>query len=179
MSDGYKSIPGWFDFQNIYQQAVNEAAHGAHFVEIGCSRGRSAAYMAAAIHDSAKCIHFDCIDPWPPRPGMPDGFYYVFLKNIDRLGLTEYVRPIRLPSLEAVLQYADGELDFGFIDGNHTYEMVGADIDAWLPKIKPGGVLAGHDYRGRFAGVRRAVNERFKGDQVRRRGNSWWHRVAS
>ena len=54
------------------------------------------------------------------------------------------------------------ELDFVFIDADHTYLAVKADIQAWAPKIKTGGLLCGHDYgtgRGTPAGVKRAVDE--------------------
>jgi hypothetical protein len=55
-------------------------------------------------------------------------------------------------------------LDFAFIDGNHRYEHVRADLHAWWPKIRAGGLLSGHDYgvcrdaTGQW-GVRCAVDE--------------------
>ena len=42
-----------------------------------------------------------------------------------------------------------------------TYLITKADISAWLPKIKVGGVIAGHDYIGEWPGVKQAVNEAF------------------
>jgi hypothetical protein len=46
-----------------------------------------------------------------------------------------------------------------FIDGGHHYEAVKKDL-AWWSKLKPGGVLAGHDYIAKaFPGVLRAVGE--------------------
>ena len=53
-----------------------------------------------------------------------------------------------------------GELDFVFIDGEHGYEAAKADVEAWWPKVRSGGLLVGHDYdRHRFPGVCRAVDE--------------------
>lgn len=49
--------------------------------------------------------------------------------------------------------------DFVFIDADHSYEGVIADIRAWRPRVKPGGLLCGHDYEPRFPGVARAVAE--------------------
>ncbi len=62
----------------------------------------------------------------------------------------------------------DGELDFVYLDADHTYEAVKADIAAWWPKVRVGGTLGGHDYIGieRFGvtfGVIRAVDEFVKG----------------
>ncbi len=50
------------------------------------------------------------------------------------------------------------EFDFVYIDAEHTYEACKADIAAWYPLIRLGGVLSGHDYGG-FPGVTRAVDE--------------------
>jgi predicted O-methyltransferase YrrM len=51
-------------------------------------------------------------------------------------------------------------VDLVFIDGDHHYEHVKSDIQAWLPHIKPGGVLCGHDYGyEKWAGVKQAFDE--------------------
>jgi hypothetical protein len=42
--------------------------------------------------------------------------------------------------------FADGSLDAVFLDGSHEAAAVEADVRAWLPKVRPGGVLAGHDW---------------------------------
>lgn len=52
----------------------------------------------------------------------------------------------------------DGVHDFVFIDANHTYESAKEDITIWLPKIRTGGLICGHDYGGRYAGVKKAVH---------------------
>jgi len=51
-------------------------------------------------------------------------------------------------------------LDFVYIDAEHTYDACKADLHAWYPLIRPGGVISGHDYGG-FPGVTRAVDEFF------------------
>ena len=69
-------------------------------------------------------------------------------------------------SVEAARRVTDGSQDFVFIDGEHTYEEVRRDIMSWWPKVRIGGILCGHDYRGlavpgaEFRGqVKRAVDE--------------------
>jgi predicted O-methyltransferase YrrM len=68
----------------------------------------------------------------------------------------------RSPSTEVAADFADGELDWVYIDGDHTYEAVKADLEAYCRALKPGGLLTGDDY-GEAGwwdnGVTRAVDE--------------------
>ena len=58
-------------------------------------------------------------------------------------------------------------LDFVYIDGNHNYEFVKEDIKISLSKLKPGGIISGHDHCKESPGVIKAVNEIFgKPDKV-------------
>jgi hypothetical protein len=60
---------------------------------------------------------------------------------------------------------------------------VAADIKAWLPKVRSGGILAGHDYDNtakygnRFKGVDRAVNENFAGRFKVETDHVWWVQI--
>jgi hypothetical protein len=79
---------------------------------------------------------------------------------------------LRGPSVTAAKAIADSSLDFVFIDADHTYDAVTADLAAWWPKVRPGGILSGHDYGGRknrlgIWGVKRAVDEFAIGRAVR------------
>lgn len=66
----------------------------------------------------------------------------------------------------AAANFPDKFFDLVYLDANHSYEAVMADLAAWAPKIRPGGTFAGHDYmdgvrkEGVF-GVQTAVNEFF------------------
>lgn len=53
---------------------------------------------------------------------------------------------IRKTSMDAAKDFADGSLDFVYIDGNHQFKYVAEDISEWSKKVKKGGVIAGHDY---------------------------------
>jgi predicted O-methyltransferase YrrM len=79
------------------------------------------------------------VDPWP---GL---MYRVFLANLQIFDLEDVVVPLRSLSVEAAAQFEDGSLDGVFLDGSHIYEDVLADIDAYRPKIRRGGILFGHD----------------------------------
>ena len=75
---------------------------------------------------------------------------------------------LRMPSLEAVKLFPNRYFDLVFIDSDHRYEPTKNDIEAWLPKVKRGGILSGHDYEIRHhrhsrhhKGVVQAVDETF------------------
>lgn len=155
----------WFTFPALYSAMVSKFPSGSHFVEIGSWKGKSAAYMGVEIHNSKKNIKFDCIDIWSDQPYngyaenqdvFGEDFYALFLKNIEPV--SHIITPIRKDSSTAASDYADGSLDFVFIDADHTYEGVKKDLIAWYPKVKKGGIFSGHDY-GWTEHIRQAVDE--------------------
>ena len=56
------------------------------------------------------------------------------------------VVPVRASSVEAASGVPDASLDAVYLDGDHAYEAVAADLAAWWPKLVPGGLMAGDDY---------------------------------
>jgi predicted O-methyltransferase YrrM len=66
-------------------------------------------------------------------------------------------------SWEIADQIDDGSVDLVYIDGDHTYEAVLKDLNAWVPKIKKGGIVCGDDIG--WPGVKKAVDEFFLKDQ--------------
>lgn len=149
----YETIPGWFDYADLYAAWVRQLADGAHVVEVGGWKGKSAAYMGVEIANSGKRIRYDVVDTWqgsadePIHQDDPDvqngRLFDVFLANTAPV--SEFIRPIRSTSVEAASSYDDASLDAVFLDGGHDTASVVADCEAWWPKVRPGGILAGHD----------------------------------
>lgn len=155
----------WFNFPKLYSRMVRLFPSGSTFVEIGSWKGKSSAYMAVEIANSNKDIKFYCVDTWQGSQEHKDfdlsGLYETFICNMKPL--EEYYFPLKISSVEASKKFKDNSLDFVFIDGSHEYEDVKQDILTWLPKVKDGGILAGHDFylesHDYFPGVRKAVKE--------------------
>lgn len=181
MEHFYQNIHGWMDYQDLYTMMVNQAPDPAHFVEVGSWKGCSAAYMAVEIINSQKNIQLDCVDTWLGSPEHQAGGQFqdadciagqLFEKFQENMApVAHVVSAKRGESLMVVEEYQDASLDFVFIDANHTYEHVKADILAWLPKIKSGGYLAGHDYT--WPGPRQAVDELFAATRTLIGPSSW------
>jgi hypothetical protein len=158
MEHFYNSIEGWFSYDYIYKHIVETAEDGELFVEVGSFKGRSSAYMAVEIANSGKDILFDCVDTWQGSEEHQIGagaevkevvegtLYKTFLKNMKPVH--GYYRPIKMTSVEAAELYDDESIDFIMIDGAHEFDDVVADIRAFLPKMKNGGVMTGDDVWG-------------------------------
>ena len=164
MEHFYQNIQGWFSFPKLYSTMV-QTYDDAKFVEVGTWLGRSAAYMATEIANSAKNIKFFCVDTWEGSAehkarGITEqrNLYVEFLTNIQPV--QNFITPYRMMSHEAALLFADESLDFIFIDASHDYENVMIDLKSWYPKVKRGGAFAGHDYPA-WSGVKKAVDEFF------------------
>lgn len=182
--DIHKHIQGWFSFPVFYTNLVSQSKDGYHFVEIGTWKGKSACYLAVEILNSGKKIKFDCVDTWngseehtdptsshyEPLLMTPDGLFNHFLENIKPV--SDFINPIRKPSKEAAQLYEDESLNCAFIDASHDYENVCIDINSWLPKIKKGNILAGHDFF--HAPVKDALNDLLGLNNVIDCGESVW-----
>ncbi len=66
---------------------------------------------------------------------------------------------LRMSSLEAAKMFPRKYFDLVFLDSDHSYEAVVNDIKVWLPLIKEGGLLTGHDYNKTHPGVVKAVTD--------------------
>lgn len=172
MDHYFKTLPGWAAFGELYQAAVQKAKGDEVFVEVGSWLGRSAALMGVEIINSGKPITFCCVDPWTDGgPDLRDTKYFkelgqrkpiqLFMQNTKpiRDGMGKRFGWIQKPSTDAAVLFEDKSIDFIMLDGDHSYEAIRADIDAWLPKMKPGAIMSGDDYL--WPGVLKASEETF------------------
>lgn len=101
-------------------------------VEVGSHLGVSTEALAFYADD------LSAVDDWPHEGA--------FLECSARLKRYSHVRMIRRRSPEAAGLFENESLDLVYIDGDHGYDSVSADIRAWFPKIRPGGWISGHDW---------------------------------
>lgn len=72
-----------------------------------------------------------------------DGFYDDTLERMKPYNFY----PIRAFSMDAIKHFPDNSLDFVYIDANHEFNHVANDLHEWSKKVRPGGIISGHDYR--------------------------------
>jgi predicted O-methyltransferase YrrM len=162
----WENIEGMFTFQLLYSNMVNKFGNNSTFVEIGTWKGKSAVYMAEKIKDSGKRILFYTIDIFTGEDGydydqdVKDGnLFEKFTQNIEPV--KTYIQPLVGDSKILYENFKNESIDFLFVDGDHRYKSVKEDLKLWFPKIKPGGIISGHDYNEPSCGVRQAVDEFF------------------
>jgi hypothetical protein len=116
-------------------------------VEVGVEEGK---YSEEICRDNPG-VHLYCVDPWIAYSRYIDE---VSQDKLDRYFATAKERLknynctfIRKTSMEAVKDFAPNSLDFAYIDGNHDFEWVVNDIIYWSKIVRPGGIVAGHDYK--------------------------------
>jgi len=133
-------------------------------VEVGVRKGDIAIYLLDSVRGIEK--------------------YYIVDIDFSVLNLVpiqKYGSIVSLHNMSSVLAAKEipDDLDMVFIDAEHSYEACKEDIEAWLPKVRNGGIICGHDYCDDCPGIAQAVHEclgseinlEYDGDV-----NIWWTR---
>lgn len=186
----WQEVPGWYSWQGVYRRWAKEAREGAIFVECGVFLGRSLGSLLEELRGKEATVYAvdPHVDDWQPGGDDWTAPAAMRLRELSTWGgnhkaasdakgppFTSYlwhatscigadferVRVLRIGSVEAARIFDDGTVDYVWIDANHNYEPVVADIAAWTKKIRPGGAIGGHDYTPEYPGVQRAVREAF------------------
>lgn len=140
--------------------------------EIGTGKGQTAGYLFRHNPD----LHLIEVSHYTSFARKP-GDYTQLGKELWQKKVRKYKRRMTvLPytSREAINKVEDGSLDFVFIDADHSYKECLWDIIHWMPKVKKGGLVSGHDFQDRFPGVKKAVREVF-GDKFETAEDSVWY----
>lgn len=144
-----------------------ELPDNCRMAELGCYAGESALLWLS----SGKVKSLLCVDLWSGADSST--VEPVFDRLLAAWMRSGVVKKVKSATVEAAKAVPDGSLDFVYIDADHSYEGCKADIETWLPKIAPGGVIGGHDYCDVWPGVMRAVNESFGKPEKTFADGSW------
>ena len=135
-------------------------------VEIGSFIGESTIIFAEHFNQVIAIDPFQA-DYHKEDPTSKFNFDEVYDEYMRRTSPFPNIKTLRLTSDSALDVLKDELFDFIYIDGIHTYEQVKIDIDNYLPLLKEGGIIGGHDYGPHWPGVNKAVDEKFgKPDKV-------------
>lgn len=121
-------------------------------VEVGVKEGEYSEVLLREVPG----LHLRSVDPWLVRDGYRDARGQEVFDGYEaearrRLGVFPGSEIVKGFSVDVARSLSDGSLDFVYIDGHHSFQAATNDIAEWGPKIRRGGILAGHDY-ARFRG---------------------------
>ncbi len=157
----WSEIEGWFQWRPAQEEAARWFAEGSRFVEVGTYLGRSLCSLGEVVERSGKTFSVIGIDTC--RGSGPEGptrkdyhgaavtqgggtFAGTLHRNVMDCGYGDMITLIVSDSVTASRLFGDASIEWVHLDARHDYASVKADIEAWLPKVKPGGWLSGDDY---------------------------------
>lgn len=177
----WQSIYGWFSEEDaeVFKIFAEALPKYAMIAEVGSFLGRSTAALATAAGAQNKTFIICPVDTF--KGTISEGNAHsdivkahggslrgAFEKNMKEHGVEVIIH--EMDSDSAAQSFPSNSLDAVFIDGEHTYKAVYQDLVAWHRALKPGGIIAGHDYD--YPEVKEAVLE-FLGPNVQQIGRCW------
>lgn len=176
------TIDGWLapsQAELLWRLGRDHLSSGGLMAELGVWKGRTAyIWGSVALLNGATVLG---IDTFAGRPDKSEPAFAEahsdpewFMKQYAQTALRDLpVQLIKATTTEAAKTIKDGSLDICFVDADHREEAVIEDITNYLPKMKKGGILCGHDYE--WSSVHTAVNRFFVPEA---RENVWIHECA-
>lgn len=153
-----KNIQGWLSEDagiTLYELALKYSPNGV-MVELGSWKGLSTVWLANGIKDRGNGKLYS-VDTWKGTENEethaemlkdyePDQLYNEFLNNIKTAGVSEYVEPLRMTTLQASrLWPIEKSIGLLMIDADHSYEGVKKDFEFWSPLVADGGLIVFDD----------------------------------
>jgi predicted O-methyltransferase YrrM len=148
-----KGIDGWFsEDEGRWYAKFARGLRGGTFVEVGSWKGRSTSFVGPVCN--ANGTRLVCVDHWGGSRDSLAARYAAalaiedveatFRANMKALGIA--VEVLAESSEAAAARFPAGSVDRVFLDGSHDGPSVTADLTRWHERLRPDGILGGHDY---------------------------------
>lgn len=163
-NNGVNQLYGLYDLikENFYEDSV--------LLEVGSFAGVSTELFAQI------CKKVYAVDPWDLNKEYAELHPTSVIESEKRFDLmaSKYDNIVKMKRFSQNVHWSFGNstLDVVYIDGEHLYEPVKRDINLWLPKVKDGGILCGHDFGE--PGVKQALDEIFPYYNFKTYSDSSW-----
>lgn len=183
----YLNTRNFFNYKDFYKHI---AAQGYKtLAEVGSWKGHSIGFLAnQMIKNGNRSFELYAVDIWEDcqwknldknKDIELKYIYEIFQINLRKQGVLDKIRIVKENSDKAASRFADEYFDFVYIDADHHYESVLKDIKAWYPKVKNGGIIAGHDYYNKAdmkakEAVDKLVQEKYLPKIKEAKGSVWY-----
>ena len=151
--DAIQVKQGWFEIPDCSRNDLPEFFKAMGYktgVEVGVWKGEFTEQFCL------QGFRMYAVDPWAPyvdfkkKKGWPDDslvdqekFYRMARQRLDKYPNCTIIRKT---SMDAVNDFKDNSIDFVYLDGHHGFRYIAEDLCEWTKKVRPGGIIAGHDY---------------------------------
>jgi predicted O-methyltransferase YrrM len=154
---GFEIPPSFSEHDRVVLHLLLERVSrpGMKVLEIGSYVGNGSTREILTIAKKNKGTVY-CVDTWKGSDNVQRHLdfaekYNLFATFCHHVGLPQnssWLKPVIMESRAAATVIKDSDFDLIFIDGNHSYASVFEDIKLWKSKVRPGGILCGHDCEG-------------------------------
>ncbi|KKK91163.1 hypothetical protein LCGC14_2715710 [marine sediment metagenome] len=182
----YAEINKFSNYHEFYDW-ISEREDFKKFVEVGVWKGQGVVHLANALidrgRDDFEIIAVDLFEDLWKYKDYEKKYEGYKVKDIHKMfeyntrPVKDYITKVKGYSDKVADKYEDESIDFVFIDADHEQEQVRADILAWLPKVRKGGIISGHDYVASQQGVIKAVNSIWRKDRKFYKGYVWYRNI--
>lgn len=124
------------------QQLLDKMKKNSVVAEIGVDEGK----FSQLIHKKVKPRKFHLIDMWG-SDRFHDGKFEAVKDYFAEEIVEDTVQIHKKMSTKAAHDFENEYFDWIYIDTDHSYETTRDELQLYAPKMKPGGIMAGHDYR--------------------------------
>jgi hypothetical protein len=179
----FASIEKWNEtvsyYYGVFTRLINE-----YNLKKGCEIGVATGGHSYALLKNTKLEKLYSIDHYSPdffidfaKEGILELYVLCIKTRLGQFGNRSEL--LRMFSADAAYLFKKHELDFIFIDADHSYEAVKKDLMLWYEKVRAGGIVGGDDYVGIWPGVKKAVDEFFtpiglRINQDKEQPRIWW-----
>ena len=118
--------------------------------KVGAEIGVSGGYFSKSLWEANRECTIYSVDPYQDYAGYLETYTPEKMENLYEEAKQNLTGTgciiLREFSMEAVREFANDSLDFVYIDANHEFLHVASDIAMWSQKVRPGGIVSGHDF---------------------------------
>ena len=145
-------IPGWFNYAEMYDLAIENIPENGKFLEIGCFLGKSTNYLCTNLINAGRedvtvygldTFRGSTEHKFLDKITKDGSFYETTKQNLQYfIGRNQcHLIESRSDNQETIDRFEDKTFDVIMVDGAHEYDAVLEDIQNWWPKVKDGGIM--------------------------------------
>ena len=154
----FAAADNWFNYERFYDFVASRDDF-SRYVELGVWKGHSLSYLANLVRHKPD-VDIVAVDLWDdsymldsyrrlvPEIGYQTGHLYeIYNHNLRITETRDLVRDCHDCTYLAAKKFPNRYFDCAFIDADHSFESTFRDIVAWIPRVRDGGIIGGHDYQ--------------------------------